>query len=54
MYFGFEIKRPYLGVVSNIQQDTIKRIREAGGVAEVVCLPEEALEIIEKVLGEQT
>lgn len=47
-YFGFEVKRPYVGVLSKIQEQRIKQIRAAGGVAEVVCFPEEVQEIIEK------
>lgn len=47
-YFGFEVKRPYIGVLSKIQEDTIKKIRAAGGVAEVVCFPEEVRKIVEE------
>lgn len=47
-YYGFEVKRPFIGVVSKLQEQAIQRIRKAGGVAEVVCFPEEVLEIIEK------
>lgn len=47
-YFGFEVKRPYIGVLSKIQQQRIKQIIVAGGVAEVVCFPEEVQRIIEK------
>lgn len=52
-YFGFEVKRPYIGVLSKIQEQTIKQIREAGGVAGVVCFPTEVEKIItENLRGE--
>ena len=47
-YYGFEVKRPYTGVLSTIQEQTINKIRAAGGVAEVVCFPEEVRKIIER------
>lgn len=46
-YYGFEIKRPFLGVLSRIQEQTIKKIREAGGIAEVVTFPDEVMKIVE-------
>lgn len=46
--FGFEVKRPYLGTPSAIQRRTIEQIREAGGTAEVISYPEEAIRIIEE------
>lgn len=46
-YYGFEVKRPFLGVLSRIQEQTIKKIREAGGIAEVVTFPEEVMKIVE-------
>lgn len=48
-YYGFEVKRPYIGVLSKIQEQTIKKIRAAGGVAEVVTFPEDVRKIIEIV-----
>lgn len=51
-YYGFEVKRPYIGVLSRIQEQTIKKIRLAGGIAEVVCFPSDAEKIIEKMRGE--
>lgn len=45
-YFGFEIKRPVLGKVTKLQSATISKIRAAGGTAEVVIWPEEAVKII--------
>ena len=47
-YFGFEVKRPCVGVYSNLQKFTIQRIREAGGTADFVRWPEEAIEMIKK------
>ena len=47
-YYGFEVKRPFFGVLSQMQEQTIKNIRAAGGIAEVVCFPEEVQKIIEK------
>lgn len=47
-YYGFEVKRPYIGVLSTIQEQTIEKIRAAGGVAAVVCFPEEVKKIIEE------
>lgn len=49
-YFGFEVKRPFIGVPSKIQEQTIKKIREAGGAASIVYFPEDARKIIEEVL----
>lgn len=46
-YYGFEVKRPYIGVLSKIQEQTIKQIRKAGGCAGVVVFPEDALRMIE-------
>lgn len=48
-YYGFEVKRPYIGVLSRIQEQTIEKIRAAGGIAEVVCFPADAEKIIEKM-----
>lgn len=45
-YFGFEIKRPVLGKVSGLQGAAIEKIRAAGGTAEIVSWPEEAVKII--------
>lgn len=47
-YYGFEVKRPFLGVLSRIQEQTIKKLRAAGAVAEVVSFPEEVAKIIEE------
>lgn len=45
-YYGFEVKRPYIGEPSKIQEQTIELIRAAGGVADFVSFPRQALEII--------
>ena len=45
-YYGFEVKRPFIGKLSKIQEQTIKAIREAGGKAYVVTSVEE----VEKIL----
>lgn len=47
-YFGFEIKRPIIGVRSKLQEQTVLKIREAGGTAEFVTWPEEAIAEVEK------
>lgn len=52
-YYGFEVKRPFIGVLSKIQEQTIKRIRAAGGIAEVVTFPEEVRKIVEGTRNEQ-
>ena len=46
-FFGFEIKRPEGGVVSKIQEVTIRDINRAGGTALVVSYPAQAQEAIE-------
>nr|UWG22155.1 MAG: VRR-NUC domain [Bacteriophage sp.] len=47
-YFGFEVKRPVVGVPSKIQLKTIEKIREAGGTAAIVVWPEQAIAEVEK------
>lgn len=46
--FGFEIKRPYIGKATALQQKTIRQLNKAGAVAEVICYPEEARQLIIK------
>lgn len=46
-YIGFEVKRPFFGVTSKLQEQTIKAIRRAGGVAEVVTYVSE----VEKIMN---
>lgn len=48
-YYGFEVKRPFVGVLSKIQEQTIKRIQAAGGRAYVVTYPAE----VERYLQEE-
>lgn len=52
LYIGLEIKRPFLGKPTPLQLDTIKAIERAGGTARVVCLPEEAAEVIENATAD--
>ena len=47
-YYGFEVKRPLIGVLSKIQEQTIKKIKQAGGRAFVVTYPAEVTEILKK------
>lgn len=49
-FVGIEVKRPFLGKPTALQEKAIKQIREAGGTAVVASLPEEALEAIRKTL----
>lgn len=48
-YYGFEVKRPYLGVTSQLQKQTIKKILAAGGVAAVVTFVEDVEAVIQSV-----
>lgn len=47
-YFGFEVKRPLVGKLSDIQRRTIRLIERAGGTAKAVRWPEEAIAAIEE------
>lgn len=47
-FFGFEIKRPYIGETSEIQKRTIELINAAGGTATVVSFWQQAKEVIDK------
>lgn len=49
-FFGFEVKRPYIGKLSKIQEETIDEIRQAGGIVAVVSWPEQCEEIITREL----
>lgn len=44
--FGFEIKRPYIGKATALQQKTIRELNSAGASAAVICYPEEAQRLI--------
>lgn len=46
-FYGFEIKRPFIGELSKIQEETIKAIWAAGGIAAVVSFPEQARSAID-------
>lgn len=45
-YFAFEVKRPFLGKASEIQKNTITKMRKAGAVAHIVCTTAEVAQII--------
>lgn len=47
-YFGFEVKRPFLGKPSALQIKTIEAIRSGGGIVEVVSYVSE----VERILRE--
>lgn len=47
-FFGFEIKRPYIGIATKIQEQTLRQIKEAGGTAAVISFREQAKEVIDK------
>lgn len=47
-YFGFEVKRPVVGIRSKLQEETVRKIRVAGGTAAFVCWPEEAIREVEE------
>lgn len=46
-FYGFEVKRPYIGKPTELQKQTIQKIRNAGGMAAVVCFPKDCMEVIE-------
>lgn len=46
-FYGFEIKRPLVGVLSAIQRETIRQIKRAGGRACVVTGAAQIREILE-------
>lgn len=46
-YYGFEVKRPYIGVQSEIQKKTVELIRKAGGCAGFVTFPADVQKLIE-------
>lgn len=46
-FYGFEVKRPEVGRLSKLQEQTIKRINAAGGIAAVVSYPAEVSRIIQ-------
>ena len=50
-FVALEVKRPEIGRLTDLQAFTIERIRDAGGVAEVVTSVGEAAAVIEEVDG---
>lgn len=47
-FYGFEVKRPYIGKPTELQKQTILKINNAGGMAAVVCFPKDCKEVIDK------
>lgn len=47
-FFGFEIKRPYIGITTKIQEQTLRQIKAAGGTTAVISFREQAKEVIDK------
>lgn len=47
-FYGFEVKRPYFGELSDLQKDAIRKIKANGGFAGEVIFPEDAERIIER------
>lgn len=45
-FYGFEVKRPEAGLLSKIQEQTIKAINAAGGIVGVVSYPEDVERIL--------
>lgn len=50
-FYGFEVKRHFIGVLNKIQERTIKQIQEAGGKAYVVTYTTEVTRILQKEIG---
>lgn len=46
-YYGFEVKRPFIGVLSKIQEETLKKLKDAGAIAEVVSSTKEVAKLLE-------
>jgi len=42
-YFGFEVKRPVVGEPSKLQEKAVEQICAAGGIAEFITWPEQAI-----------
>ncbi len=49
-FYGFEVKRPKVGRLSPLQEQAIKKINAAGGIAAVVSYPAD----VEKIILENT
>lgn len=52
VFVALEVKRPDVGRLTDLQALTIERIRDAGGVAEVVTSVEEAAAVLNGILQE--
>lgn len=53
-FFGFEVKRPGIGKLTKLQEQTIKQINAAGGIAAEVSFPDDAkMIIINQKISEQ-
>ena len=46
-FYGFEVKRPEVGRLSRLQEETISEIKKAGGKVAVVSFPADVQRIIE-------
>ena len=49
-YYGFEVKRPFIGKPSKMQLRTIRLIRQAGGVAGIVTSIKDVDEMIQEAV----
>ena len=47
-FYGFEVKRPFIGQLTKLQKQTIEAIRAAGGIAAVVSYPDEVNKILKR------
>lgn len=47
-FYGFEVKRPKDGRLSRLQEQAIKKINAAGGIAAVVSFPADVEKIIKR------
>lgn len=47
-FYGFEVKRPFFGRASKLQEKNIERINRAGGIAGVVTYTEDVDALIER------
>lgn len=50
LFVAMEVKRPGVGRLTDLQALTIERIRDAGGVAEVVTSVEEAAAVLDALV----
>lgn len=52
LYIGLEVKHPETRNNTSLRQDYVHgKIRKAGGVAEVVCSPREALDVVARAVA---